>query len=94
MVLVCVSGCLKLLPLEKLEHLDIPVNEETNSHVKNITYMSDSSRPIGLNSVSSWQRINNTRFNLFTGNQTFEERERAFKVLSCITNLIRIDLVG
>ncbi|KAK8673695.1 hypothetical protein V6N13_112013 [Hibiscus sabdariffa] len=70
--------CLKLLPSEEIEHLDIPDNEESTSTspVKKLVYMSDH----GGNSTFSWQRTNGSRFNLFTGNQTFDEREKSFKV--------------
>ena len=78
------SGCLKLLPAEELEHLDIPVDEESSgSPVKRLLYIEDHETPYGGgNSTLSWQRTNGTRFNLFTGNQTLDEREKSFKVLS------------
>ncbi|OMO74989.1 Plant disease resistance response protein [Corchorus olitorius] len=75
--------CLKLLPAEELEHLDIPVDDEEykSGPVKRLLYISDNEMPYGGgNSTFSWQRTNGTRFNLFTGNQTFDEREKSFKV--------------
>ncbi|XP_007017434.2 PREDICTED: uncharacterized protein LOC18591320 [Theobroma cacao] len=74
--------CLKLLPAEELEHLDIPVDEESISKpVKRLVYISDHETPFGGGeSTLSWQRTNGTRFNLFTGNQTLDEREASFKV--------------
>ncbi|KAK9010622.1 hypothetical protein V6N11_043502 [Hibiscus sabdariffa] len=79
--------CLKLLPAEELEHLDIPEDEESQSTsgspVKRLVYISDHQTPYGhggRNSTLSRQRTNDTRFNLFTGNQTFDEREKSFKV--------------
>ncbi|XVF36178.1 hypothetical protein REPUB_Repub19eG0035600 [Reevesia pubescens] len=74
--------CLKLLPAEDLEHLDIPVDEESSSSpVGRLVYMSDHGMPFdGVNSTFSWHRTNATRFNLFTGNQTLDEREKSFKV--------------
>ncbi|KAE8667553.1 30S ribosomal protein S9 [Hibiscus syriacus] len=75
--------CLKLLPAEDLEHLDIPDDEESTSAipVKKLGYISDRETSYGgWNSTFSWQRTNGGRFNLFTGNQTFDERERSFKV--------------
>ncbi|XVF58915.1 hypothetical protein PTKIN_Ptkin07bG0104400 [Pterospermum kingtungense] len=74
--------CLKLLPAEELEHLDIPVDGESiTSPVKRLVYIADHETPYGgENSTLSWQRTNGTRFNLFTGNQTLDEREKSFKV--------------
>ncbi|GLU04377.1 hypothetical protein SLE2022_215270 [Rubroshorea leprosula] len=73
--------CLKLLPPEELEQLDIPIGEESNSPVKKLVYISGSDTPYkGGNSTLSWEQTNGMRFNLFTGNQSFEERERSFKV--------------
>ncbi|KAE8709951.1 30S ribosomal protein S9 [Hibiscus syriacus] len=77
--------CLKLLPAEELEHLDISEDEEStiSSPVKRLMYISDHLTPHGHgggNSTLSWQRTSVTRFNLFTGNQTFDEREKSFKV--------------
>ncbi|XP_022740018.1 uncharacterized protein LOC111292087 isoform X2 [Durio zibethinus] len=68
--------CLKLLPAEELEHLDIPVDEESSTGpVKRLVYIADHQTP-----TFSWQRTNGTRFNLFTGNQTLDEREKSFQV--------------
>lgn len=77
------SGCLKLLPAEELEHLELPMNEESSSNlVKRLVYISDQETPYGAReSTVSWQRVNDTRFNLFTGHQTMDEREKSFKVL-------------
>ncbi|XWS33079.1 hypothetical protein CRYUN_Cryun22dG0047800 [Craigia yunnanensis] len=74
--------CLKLLPAEELEHLDIAVDEESSSSpVKRLLYIADHETPYGGgNSTLFWQRTNGTRFNLFTGNQTLDEREKSFKV--------------
>ncbi|KAL4377803.1 hypothetical protein GQ457_02G010300 [Hibiscus cannabinus] len=75
--------CLKLLPSEEIEHLDIPDNEESTSTspVKKLVYISDHETPYaGGNSTFTWQRTNGSRLNLFTGNQTFDEREKSFKV--------------
>ena len=54
-------GCLKLLPPEELEHLDILERKESSSPVKKLVYLT------GTDS-SSHVRGNGTRFNLFTGN--------------------------
>ncbi|GMJ15355.1 hypothetical protein like AT5G42660 [Hibiscus trionum] len=74
--------CLKLLPAEELEHLELPLNEESsNNLVKRLVYISDQDNVFrGGKSTLSWQRVNDTRFNLFTGSQTIDEREKSFKV--------------
>ncbi|GKV29837.1 hypothetical protein SLEP1_g38728 [Rubroshorea leprosula] len=73
--------CLKLLPLEELDHLDIPIDEDTSSPLKRVVYVSNNDTPYkGGSSSLSWLQTNGTRFNLFTGNQTFDEREKSFKV--------------
>ncbi|KAJ1393211.1 hypothetical protein SESBI_35175 [Sesbania bispinosa] len=75
--------CLKLLPLEKLEQLDIPVAEESSFPLGKILYMSESdASSVGGNATLSQLRAEGTRFNLFTGNQTFEERDKSFEVMS------------
>lgn len=77
------SGCLKLLPPEKLEQLEIPVEGETSLPIGKVLYMSERDAPfIGGNTTLSQLRAEDTRFNLFTGNQTFEERDRSFEVIS------------
>lgn len=73
---------MKLLPTEDLEHLDIPVDDESiTGPVKRLVYLEDNEKPNGGENTLSWQRTNATRFNLFTGNQTLDEREKSFKVL-------------
>ncbi|KAK7376848.1 hypothetical protein VNO80_02265 [Phaseolus coccineus] len=74
--------CLKLLPPEKFEQLDIPVEEESSSvPVGEVLYISESDRSfVGANVTLSQLRTEDTRFNLFTGNQTFEQRDRSFEV--------------
>jgi len=77
------SGCLKLLPPEKLEQLEIPVEEESSLPIGKVLYMSATDASlIGGNATLSQLRAEDTRFNLFTGNQTFEERDRSFEVIS------------
>ncbi|XP_020235423.1 uncharacterized protein LOC109815190 [Cajanus cajan] len=73
--------CLKLLPHEKLEHLDIPAEEESFSFpVGEVLYMSESDESfVGGNVTLSQLRTEDTRFNLFTGNQTFEQRDKSFE---------------
>ncbi|KAK2660451.1 hypothetical protein Ddye_006984 [Dipteronia dyeriana] len=73
--------CLDLLPPEQLEHLDVPVNGESESPVKKVVYMSNNSIPyVEANATISQQRSEGTRFNIFTGNQTFDQRQKSFKV--------------
>lgn len=80
-----VSGCLKLLPPEELEHLGLPEGEESTSPVKKVLYISENDTPfLEENTALSQQRTGATRFIFFTGNQTFDQREKSFKVMSCI----------
>ncbi|TKY57758.1 hypothetical protein E2542_SST14811 [Spatholobus suberectus] len=74
--------CLKLLPPEKLEHLDIPAEEDSSSFpVGEVLYMSESDESfVGGNVTLSQLRTEDTRFNLFTGNQMFEQRDKSFEV--------------
>ncbi|KAF9609401.1 hypothetical protein IFM89_015742 [Coptis chinensis] len=65
--------CLKLLPPDELEHLDIPIADGPDSRVKRMIYKSD----LGANFQRS---IEAGRFNLFTGIQTMSERQQSFKV--------------
>ncbi|XP_044475317.1 probable hexosyltransferase MUCI70 isoform X2 [Mangifera indica] len=72
--------CLKLLPPDELEHLDLPVNEETRSHVKKVIYFSENGiLDVVGNDTFSQQKSKGTRFNLFTGYQTLDQREKSFK---------------
>ncbi|XP_028783163.1 uncharacterized protein LOC114739279 [Neltuma alba] len=73
--------CLKLLPPEELEHLDIPAGKESRGPVKKVLYISESDTSFaGGNTALSQQHPEVTRFNLFTGNQTLHERESSFEV--------------
>ncbi|XP_009132681.1 uncharacterized protein LOC103857257 [Brassica rapa] len=71
--------CLKLLPPEELEHLDILERIDSTSPVKKLVYLT------GTDSSSSPVRGNGTRFNLFTGNQSFAERETSFQVSETVS---------
>ena len=83
-VLWILSACLQLLPPEQLEHLDVRVNGESESPVKKVVYMSNNSIPyVEANATILRQRSEGTRFNLFTGNQTFDQRQKSFKVMNC-----------
>ncbi|XP_062090523.1 probable hexosyltransferase MUCI70 [Humulus lupulus] len=73
--------CLKLLPPEELDHLDIPSSKESTSPVSELVYISENDTPfLGRNIVFSGQSTNATRFNLFTGNQSLDQRDNSFKV--------------
>ncbi|EEF52545.1 probable hexosyltransferase MUCI70 [Ricinus communis] len=75
--------CLKLLPNEELQHLDIPMHDEISGAIKNVVYISDKDTQQHRgksNTTLSGLRTEVTRFNLFTGDQTLEQRERSFKV--------------
>ncbi|KAL5777914.1 hypothetical protein ACOSP7_010840 [Xanthoceras sorbifolium] len=73
--------CLELLPPGQLEQLDVRADEESESPVKKVVYMSDNSIPHveGIATISR-RRSEGTRFNLFTGNQTFDQRQKSFEV--------------
>lgn len=73
--------CLKLLPPEELQHLDIPQDKETTSPIKRLIYLSENDTPyVEGNITVSQQHTEATRFNLFTGNQTLEQRDKSYKV--------------
>lgn len=56
--------------------------ESSRIPVAEVLYMSESDRSfVGANVTLSQLRTEDTRFNLFTGNQTFEERDRSFEVM-------------
>lgn len=85
MNLCIIPGCLKLLPQEELEHLDIPVDEGSTGPVNKVLYISErDSLELEGSTVLSSQLTETTRFNLFTGNQTLDQREKSFKVISFI----------
>uniref|UniRef100_A0A7C9EP90 DNA-directed RNA polymerase n=1 Tax=Opuntia streptacantha TaxID=393608 RepID=A0A7C9EP90_OPUST len=73
--------CLRLLSAEELEHLDIPLEKGPNGPVKNVVYIMEENDPhAGGNSTFSKQHKEVGRFNLFTGYQTLDQREKSFKV--------------
>ncbi|KAK4274751.1 hypothetical protein QN277_017933 [Acacia crassicarpa] len=73
--------CLKLLPPEELEHLDIPVEKESRGPVNKVLYIAESDASfVGGNTALTRQHPEVTRFNFFTGNQTLYERDSSFKV--------------
>ncbi|XP_065847525.1 probable hexosyltransferase MUCI70 [Euphorbia lathyris] len=73
--------CLKLLPPEELQTLDIPIHDKFRSPVKNVVYISEGDiQHGGGNGTLSQLRTEGTRFNLFTGAQTLDQRAKSFKV--------------
>lgn len=74
--------CLKILPLEELENLDLPSSKESTSPVDIVTYIAENQTEflVANNDVLSGQSTQATRFNLFTGNQTLDQRANSFKV--------------
>ncbi|PQQ16628.1 uncharacterized protein Pyn_35949 [Prunus yedoensis var. nudiflora] len=69
--------CLKILSPEELEHLEIPVREEANSPVSKVLYITENDTPfLGGNSTLSQEHTEATRFNLFTGSQTLDQRSK------------------
>ncbi|WCJ35312.1 hypothetical protein M5689_016576 [Euphorbia peplus] len=73
--------CLKLLRHQVLDRLDIPIHDKFESPVKSVVYISERDIQDGGGSGTLSQlRTNATRFNLFTGAQTLDQRERSFEV--------------
>ncbi|KFK31832.1 hypothetical protein AALP_AA6G164200 [Arabis alpina] len=72
--------CLKLLPPDELENLDILEHRDSSSPVKKVVYLTDAAMD-----EKKAVRVNGTRFNLFTGNQTFAERENSFQVSGTVS---------
>ncbi|XP_054817286.1 probable hexosyltransferase MUCI70 [Prosopis cineraria] len=73
--------CLKILPPEELEHLDLPMEKDYKDPVNKVLYISESDTYfVGGNTASTQQNSEVMSFNLFTGNQTLHERERSFEV--------------
>lgn len=62
------------------------MEEESSSvPVGEVLYMSESDRSFVGGSVTLSQlRTEDTRFNLFTGNQTFKQRDQSFEVMSWV----------
>ncbi|XP_004147797.1 uncharacterized protein LOC101206879 isoform X2 [Cucumis sativus] len=73
--------CLKILPPNELEQLDIPVLEDSPVSEIDVNYITDSDNSLSVDKTYfSRQSMNATRFNLFTGYQTLEQRENSYKV--------------
>ncbi|XP_039129983.1 uncharacterized protein LOC120266425 isoform X1 [Dioscorea cayenensis subsp. rotundata] len=74
-------ACLAILPPEKIQHLEFPQSSEHDFHVKKVVYKSDPDLSESRGNTAMLPAyFGGTRFNLFTGNQTFYEREESFKV--------------
>ncbi|KAK4429119.1 hypothetical protein Salat_1212100 [Sesamum alatum] len=72
--------CLKLLPPEELERLDLPKDGDSFGPVKKLVYITETATyEVGKLNLSN-EYLEGTRFNLFTGSQTLEQREQNFKV--------------
>ncbi|KAL3514583.1 hypothetical protein ACH5RR_027300 [Cinchona calisaya] len=73
--------CLKLLPPEELERLVLPEQRASNNPIKRVEYITDTDTRNGEgNFTVSHHHLNGTRFNMFTGYQTLEQRDQSFKV--------------
>ncbi|KAA8536139.1 hypothetical protein F0562_028617 [Nyssa sinensis] len=73
--------CLKLLPSEELQNLDIPPVGNPSSPVQKVVYMLESDRSYaGSNTTLLRQHMEVMRFNLFTGYQTLQDREESYEV--------------
>nr|WDD38930.1 putative hexosyltransferase [Fagopyrum tataricum] len=71
--------CLKILNPEELQHLVIPKGNSQSIPIKKLEYISESNSPyLGENSTS--KSGENGRFNLFTGYQTFSQRDKSFEI--------------
>lgn len=68
-----------ILHPEEIQHLEFPKTAEPDFHVKEVVYKSDlSTYPSNGTILAQYSEA--TRFNLFTGEQTLQEREESFKV--------------
>ncbi|EPS72834.1 hypothetical protein M569_01921 [Genlisea aurea] len=72
--------CLKLLPPEELELLDIPEEKESHTPVKKLVYLTEPDGNGKWKFNSSEPSPQDTRFNSFTGFQTLDQRNRSFQV--------------
>ncbi|KAK6118903.1 hypothetical protein DH2020_047356 [Rehmannia glutinosa] len=73
--------CLKLPPPEELELLEIPNDKDSRSPIKELVYAKETDRASKEGKFNlSMVYLEGARFNLFTGNQTIEHREKSFEV--------------
>lgn len=76
------AGCLKLLPPEDLELLEIPDPEDSRTPLKELVYATETNGASKEGKFNlSMVYLEGSRFNLFTGNQTLEQRDQDFKVV-------------
>lgn len=82
------SGCLKLLPPGELELLKIPNPMDSTSPLKELAYATETNGASKEGTFNlSMVYLEGSRFNLFSGNQTLEQRDQEFKVISSILPL-------
>ncbi|XP_027092826.1 uncharacterized protein LOC113749988 [Coffea eugenioides] len=73
--------CLKLLAPEELERLVFPQQRVSNIPIKKVVYITETDKTYGEgNFTKSQHGLDGTRFNLFTGYQTLDQRDQSFKV--------------
>ncbi|KAF3673592.1 putative E3 ubiquitin-protein ligase ARI2-like [Capsicum annuum] len=72
--------CLKLLPAEELEHLDFPMDKVPADPIKRVIYITEANPASIDDGMPFEQHSVESRFNLFTGNQTLKQRDEGFKV--------------
>ncbi|TQE12999.1 hypothetical protein C1H46_001374 [Malus baccata] len=78
--------CLDILSPEELEHLEIPMREDSNTPVKKVVYISENDNPFsGGNNSLSQEHTEAPRFNSFAGSQTLDQRAKSFKVNETVT---------
>lgn len=76
------SGCLKLLPPEELELLEIPDPGDSLTSLKELVYATETNGASKEGKFNlSMVYLEGSRFNLFTGNQSLEQRDQEFKVI-------------
>ncbi|XVF68181.1 hypothetical protein PTKIN_Ptkin10aG0183700 [Pterospermum kingtungense] len=73
------KSCLKLLAQEELENLETPSEVSPSFPVKQVVYISEAD-DISGNITLLHEPSESTRFNLFTGYQTIQQREQSYKV--------------
>lgn len=73
--------CLKLLPPEDIEHLELPFAQASDSPIRNVVYaVLERGQEVRNNSTAIKQlEMKSQNFNMFTGNQTLHERQESFK---------------
>ncbi|KAG9152108.1 hypothetical protein Leryth_017695 [Lithospermum erythrorhizon] len=73
--------CLKILLPEELQRLEIPLDEASQNPIRKLVYLTESDEAYAKGNFSISQQLSSgTRFNLFTGLQTFQQRDQSFKM--------------